>query len=263
MPTPLPSLIDWDKTRSSLHRASQVISAVRASITPPLPNALRLSLYPTHEGLSTGALSFGGDLLLDFTNLSVTYRQPGEPDCRVPLNGHSQWTLAGAVLGMLSEEGHDLGIDRNKLADQTPFELDAAIAAEYAQALDSVFTATARFRARLFGPQSPVVVWPHGFDLSFLWFAGAGSDEHHDPHMNFGFSPGSAGFDRPYLYVYASPSPAQLSDVALPALAHLNTDRWTGVVVNYDDLLGANDPVSTIEALYEEIYRAISPLVLK
>jgi hypothetical protein len=31
--------------------------------------------------------------------------------------------------------------------------------------------------------------------------------------------------------------------------------------VNYDDLLSASDPTAVIEKLYEEIYRAISPLV--
>ncbi len=261
MPTPLPSLLDWDKTRTSLHQASQVIAAVRASVTPPLPNALRLSLYPTHNGLTTGLLPFGGDLLLDFNTLSVAYRQPGEPDARIGLNGHSQWTLAGAVIGLLYEDGHDVNIDRNKLADTTPFDINPQIAADYAYALNTIFTAAARFRARLFGPQSPVVVWPHGFDLSFLWFAGTGADEHTDPHLNFGFSPASSGFERPYLYVYAWPSPEQLAEVPLPPLARLNTDKWTGMVVKYDDLLGATDPVTVIETLYEEIYWAISPLM--
>jgi uncharacterized protein with PIN domain len=261
MASPLPSLLDWDKTRISLHRASQVISAVRASVSQPLPNAQRLSLYPTREGLRTGVLPFGGDLVLDFNQLCVTYRQPGEPDARVSLNGHSQWTLAGAVVAMLSDEGHDVTIDRNKLADQTHFEMAAQTALDYARALDTIFTAAARFRARLTGPQSPIVVWPHGFDLSFLWFAHTGADEHQDPHMNFGFSPTSPGFERPYLYVYASPSPQELADVPLPPLAHLNTERWTGVIVDYDDLLGVSDPLAVIEALYDEIYRAISPFV--
>jgi hypothetical protein len=33
-----------------------------------------------------------------------------------------------------------------------------------------VFTAAARFRARLEGSQTPIVVWPEHFDLSTLWF---------------------------------------------------------------------------------------------
>lgn len=259
---PLPTLFNWQPTRDSLHRASQVISAVRAEVTPPLPNALRLSLNVIPEGLSTGPLPFGGDLVLDFTDLSIAYRQPGETPARLSLKGHSQWSLAGAVLNLLAEEGHDISLNRDKLADQSPLHIDARTAEEYADALYKIFTAAARFRARLFGPQSPVVVWPHGFDLSFLWFAGAGSDEHQDKHMNFGFSPGSPGFERPYLYSYASPSPAVLIDVPLPVLAHVNTQPWTGIVVHYDDLVNTNDSETVIEELYSEIYRAVSPLLV-
>jgi len=259
---PLPDLFNWQPTRDSLHRASQVISAVRAEVTPPLPNAMRLSLNVIPEGLSTGPLAFGGDLALDFTDLSIAYRQPGEASARLSLKGHSQWSLVGAVMNLLAEEGHDLNLNRDTLADQSPLHFDAHAAEEYADALYSIFTAAARFRARLFGPQSPVVVWPHGFDLSFLWFAGAGSNEHQDKHMNFGFSPGSPGFERPYLYCYASPSPAALADVPLPVLAHVNTHPWTGIVVHYDDLVGTNDSESVIEELYSEIYRAVSPLLV-
>jgi Family of unknown function (DUF5996) len=259
---PLPALFNWQPTRDSLQRAAQVISAVRAEVTPPLPNAMRLSLNVTPEGLSTGPLPFGGDLALDFTDLSIAYRQPGETAARLSLKGHSQWSLAGAVLNLLAEEGHDIRLNRDKLADQSPLHIDAHTAEEYADTLFSVFTAAARFRARLFGPQSPVVVWPHGFDLSFLWFAGAGSNEHQDKHMNFGFSPGSPGFERPYLYSYASPNPAGLADVPLPILAHVNTQPWTGIVVHYDDLVNTNDSEAVIEALYSEIYRAVSPLLV-
>lgn len=259
---PLPDLFNWQPTRDSLHRASQVISAVRAEVTPPLPNALRLSLSVIPEGLSTGPLPFGGDLALDFTDLSVVYRQPGETSVRLSLKGHSQWSLAGAVMGLLAEEGHDVSLNRDKLADQSPLHIDAHTAEDYADALYAIFTAAARFRARLFGPQSPVVVWPHGFDLSFLWFAGTGSDEHRDRHMNFGFSPGSPGFERPYLYAYASPNPDGLTDVPLPLLAHVNTQGWNGIVVYYDDIVNTNDSEAVIEELYGEIYGAVSPLLV-
>jgi hypothetical protein len=170
--------------------------------------------------------------------------------------------LAGAVLEMLAEEGHDVHLNREKLADQTPFHVDEHLAEEYAEALYSVFTAAARFRARLFGPQTPLVVWPHGFDLSFIWFAGAGSDERQERHMNFGFSPGSAGFERPYLYAYASPSPSNLAEIALPALVNVILQPWKGVFVHYDDLVDVADPQAVIEELYDGIYRALSPSVV-
>lgn len=255
----LPALHDWQATKTNLHRASQILSAARAQVTPPLPNALRLSLFVTREGLTTGPLSFGGDLLLNFTDQSIVYRQPGEPSVKLPIDNHNQSSLAGAVMLMLADEGHDLALDPEKLADHTPLVIDAKIAQDYAAALYTVYTAAARFRARLFGPQSPIVVWPHGFDLSFLWFAGAGADEHHDRHLNFGFSPGSPGFERPYLYAYASPSPANLAELALPGLVHVITHPWKGIYVHYDDLLGVKDPEGMIESLYDDIYHALAP----
>jgi hypothetical protein len=257
----LPALHDFDQTRASLHRAAQVLSAVRKAVTPPLPNALRLSVYPVAQGVTTGPLSTGGDLLLDFIERALVYRQPGEPALSIALEGHTQASLAGALLALLAEEGHDIDTDGDSTADTAPLVIDAATAADYARALYAVFTATARFRARLFGPQSPVVVWPHGFDLSTLWFAGRGADEHSDPHMNFGFSPASPGFDRPYLYAYAYPLPAGFYDVALPALIQPVREPFKGYVVRYDDLAGLADPEAAVENLFSEIQRAVAPLM--
>src|SRR5919109_78870 len=73
-----------------------------------------------------------------------------------------------------------------ELTNDAPLLIDAHASADYAQALDRVFTATARFRARLTGLQTPIVVWPEHFDLSFLWFATERATDEF-PHMNFGF----------------------------------------------------------------------------
>ncbi len=258
---PLPALAQLDSTRSSLHRASQVISAVRAAVTPPLPNALRLSLYPVPPGLSTGPLAFGGDLLLDYAQQKVAYRQPGEPDVTIDLDGHSQATLTGELLALLAEEGHDIHLQGDQLRDDTPFEIDATTASEYAAALDTIFTAVARFRARLVGPQTPVVVWPHGFDLSTVWFATSGADEHHDPYMNFGFSPASPGFERPYFYSYAYPLPDGFEDVALPAPVRTISEPFKGMVFDYDALLSLAEPGAEIEALFSAIHYGVSELM--
>ncbi len=255
---PVPTLMQLDSTRSSLHRASQVISAVRAAVTPPLPNALRLSLYPVPPGLSTGPLALGGDLLLDYTRQAVVYRQPGEPDAAIDLDGHSQASLTGELLALLAEEGHDIPLTGDHLRDDTPLVIDPVTASEYAAALDTIFTAVARFRARLAGPQTPVVVWPHGFDLSTVWFAGAGADEHQDPHMNFGFSPASPGFDRPYFYSYAYPLPEGFYDVALPPLVRALESPFKGMVFDYDALVPLGHPGAEIEALFSAIYHGVA-----
>jgi hypothetical protein len=103
---------------------------------------------------------------------------------------------------------------------------------------------------------TPLVVWPHGFDLSFLWFRGNDLDEHSQPHMNFGFSPGSEGFPRPYLYSYAWPALSDLTSRPLLAPARWFNGSWKGAVVDYDSLTD-DKPEAQIEALAHEIFQAL------
>ena len=138
----------------------------------------------------------------------------------------------------------------------TPFAIDSTAAADYARLLYSAYTALARFRARLLGTMTPMVVWPHGFDLSFLWFRGNDLDEHSQPHMNFGFSPGSAGFPRPYIYAYAYPPPKDLTERPIPAPARWFTESWNGAVVDYDNLAD-DEPEAQIEKLARAIYDSL------
>ena len=109
---------------------------------------------------------------------------------------------------------------------------------------------------------SPVVVWPHHFDLSFLWFATTEATEK-APHLNFGFAPFSDGLPRPYFYAYAWPIPPGLLDVKLPPLAQWHTEGWTGVMIPYDSLHGMTGTSQVIEGLQTQIFQAIAPLLTK
>jgi hypothetical protein len=150
---------------------------------------------------------------------------------------------------------------RGDFTDETPLELVPQLAADYAQALYRIFTATARFRARLVGPMTPVVLWPEHFDLSFLWFATDKATEG-NPHLNFGFAPYSEGLPRPYLYSYAFPLPADFNAPKLPSLARWHTTGWTGVVVSYDELANLADPEAAIEETFTDIYEILSPVLI-
>jgi len=137
-------------------------------------------------------------------------------------------------------------------------DVDPRVSAEYAEALYRIFTATPRFRARLAGPQTPIVVWPEHFDLSTLWFP---TDDRSDaaPVMNFGFAPFDGTTERPYLYAYAYPMPAGFETLPLPAPARWQTATYNGLFVAYDDLAKADDPEALIEALFEQVYALLAP----
>ncbi len=278
--TSLPPLNDWERTSRSLHRATQLLGAIRLLKLERVPNYLELATVILSRGLSTGVLPSGGEVVLDFQDQNLIYRAPEGGTTSIALGGHSQGSLLETLLEVMEPElGFNAGdnstrIDsfmvalaakqhpflpkREDLADEALLEIDPVTARDYNQALYRVFTAAARFRARLTGTMTPVVVWPEHFDLSFLWFATSDASEY-APQMNFGFAPFSDGLPRPYLYAYAYPMPEGFEKLSLPAPAKWHTDGWNGVVVNYDELAQEGDPEAVIENIYEAVFRVLSP----
>ncbi|MBL8164884.1 MAG: hypothetical protein JNJ61_23060 [Anaerolineae bacterium] len=256
----LPPLSNWDSTRQTLHQAAQIAGAIRSALVPPLPNYAHLALYVTPDGLTTGDLNGEGTLDLDFRQRTLIYTCPAGNVSTVPLAGHTQATLTDALLTAMDAAGHPASPKREKLTGTTPLDADARLSADYADALHSIYSAIARYRARLLGGMSPLVVWPHGFDLSFLWFA-RGFEERSDPHLNMGFSPGSPGLPRPYVYVYAYPAPPGMFDVQLPADARWNREPWSGIVIDYDQLAAQDGHEARLEADLQAIYAALAPLL--
>lgn len=256
-----PALENWDESRQSLHRAAQVVGGIKKSLVKPLPNYAHLGLYVTREGLTTGKLPDGDEIVLNLLEASVVYIDSDQDRYVIALKGQTQAALRDALLAAIRESGHDVQPKLDEIAGQEPFAVDPTTASEYQQAFYSVYTAIARFRGRLLGTLSPMIVFPHGFDLSFLWFK-RGSEEKTDPHMNVGFSPGSAGFDRPYVYSYASPMPETFFDIELPPPARFVRDPWKGIVIDYDTLAREKDPEAFLEQTLISIQSAVAPLLV-
>jgi hypothetical protein len=252
----LPKLENWLDTRLGLHHAAQVIGAVRKAVATPEPNWAHLGLRTVTEGVTTGALPHVGTLTLNFGQRAIIHApQQGSPRT-ISLLGHSQFTLADFMDEALAQTGQSIRLDRAKITSRDPFNIDATLAAQYADVLNWVTSLLSRFHESLPGEKSKLLVWPHGFDISFLWFATSDAAEH-APHMAFGFSPGSAGLDRPYFYAYAYPQPDGLLNTPLPAPARWQTQGWTGMVLDYDRLTDQSD--SQVEAAFHAIYEAARP----
>jgi hypothetical protein len=259
---PLPALANWDSTRTGLHQAAQVVGAIRKVDAAVLPNFLHIALEVVPQGVTTGSLapSVGGELILNFAERAVIYTSPEGSVTSVPLEGHTQMTLLEAVVEAMGKSGHPVQPDRSKITGQEMLQVNPDAARDYSKALYEIYLGFARFKAHLFGSMSRMVIWPHGFDLSFLWFTD-GLDETQDPHLNFGFSPGSPGFARPYIYAYAHPKPPGMFDIELPAGARWNTDPWTGIALDYDVLAVEADVESVVAKTLLQIHTEISPLM--
>jgi hypothetical protein len=282
----LPQLDNWSQTSFGLHRGALLLGALQRLTQPPQPAYLELGLQVVPNGLAGARLPAGGRVQLDFNAGSLLYSPASGAEVSFPLHGSSQAQIFAGLFGVLSQnelsgllpEGKDLAQrvsaaiagrgDRyppprpGALWDETRIKLDSQTARDYLQVLQLVFTAIARFRARLRGMLTPLVVWPEHFDLSTLCFQGNSIDES-QAHINFGFAPFSEGLPDPYLYAYAYPYPQHYDPPSLPNAARWHTHGWTGVVLPYAAIADQPDPAAFVEDACQSIYSELLALLPK
>jgi hypothetical protein len=258
----LPPLSNWQHTRDALHQSLQVLRSTRFLGSDPLPNHLEFSSFPTPYGATTGPLKFGGQLDFDFTKAQFGYHKQERTIFTTPLEGHSQTTLYKTVFSEFNRVNLDLHPSYEKINHTTPFKINLNHAKTFAHIQYQIFTALSIFRSRLIGNQTPIVLWPSGFDLSSLWFKHRdGLDEHQHPHINFGFSPG-LDKQKPYLYLFAWPAPKDLDSIKLPP-----TSRWVkdwptpGVSLDYHHFTKQARPQQSIISTLLDFHHQLSTLL--
>jgi Family of unknown function (DUF5996) len=283
-PTPFPSLEGWSQTAHSLHRAAQILGAIRMFTGTPVENYLELGLRVEAFGLSSEPLPSGGSVELNFVRGELIVSSPSGQRRPILISGQTQASLLEKVLETLHSQGQALvqvkegsfgmafldalhvkhhALDGSlEIMNTDRLVVDVNVAATYARVLWQAFTATSRWRSRLAGFVTPVVVWPEHFDLSTLWFA---TDQHDEQgsHMNFGFAPFDAEFSQPYLYAYAYPMPEGFETLPLPTGAIWHTEVWKGMVIPYSVLEQSSDPEALIESAFEAVHQTLAPSLQK
>ncbi len=245
------ALADWQPTRDTVQAYAQVLGAVRGALSPRQKHSGHRSLLVAAAGLTTTPIPFGPltfDLTLDLAahrlvisnNLGRLWQQR--------LRGQPQATLFDEVSGGLAALGVTTGLDGTAVSNPAPGAYDVAAVERYWQALSQIDQVMKLFRGELRGETMPVQLWPHHMDLAMLWFSGRRVPGHEDERpqtadeqMNFGFSTGDGGIPEPYFYATAYPLPAGLTDTPLPPGAEWHTEGWTGAVLRYAEVAGAND----------------------
>lgn len=275
----LPTLENFDDIHK-LHQAAMLFGPINNVTLEKQANWLHLATQPYPEYLIAQKYPKGGQLSLQFKTGTMLYQRPSGEKVTFPLADHTQKSLFEALLSaMQADELSDFfdALDGESLAEKMfrkihakkPETLDAAlaehthednlahdsqVASDYASALDTIYTGIARWRGRVNGHLSPIVVWAEHFDLSTLWFADPEMDEN-KPHINIGFAPFTEGvFERPYLYAYAYPYAENYTAPELTAPLKWETEAYTGMYVAYDDLVGHENPEQYIEEIAGEMF---------
>ena len=225
---PLPDLNpDWTSTRQALHEVARVLGAIRAAVAPPQVNWLHLALRVLPGRLSTGQLAALGEWHFDLRTQTLHWYPISQEPVAVSTRGLTQRTLTDTVLKLLAHDGAGSTWTARGSAGRLRSSRTRTAAA-YGDALTAIFEVFERLRAGLPGAKTPLVVWPHGFDLSFLWFPRAVRSEEH-PH-GLRLLPASEGLERPT----STPIPtrsARPDGATAPRAARWHTAGWTGLVL--------------------------------
>ena len=254
----LPALAKWEATRDALHQIALIVGALRVACSDPLPNDLHFSLDVTADGISTTEMNCGGVLQFRFSDLQLSFARGGRRDFALDVAGHSQISLMRRLLERLADCGCEVQPSMKHITGETAFAIDRAQALEYAKTLSAVFTALARFRAKLSGCMTPLVLWPHHFDLAFIWFATERMDEQSDPQIAYGFAPFSPGLARPYFYAYAWSQPTGYLKMPLEAPVKALSEPFTGLYAPYDALREAPHFDAAVETMLMSYHRNAS-----
>jgi hypothetical protein len=215
---------------------------------------------PIPSGASTGPLKFGGELLLDYARAAIIYRQDGMDVFSVGLAEQHQTSLFDAVFEQFTKAGHNFEANRAKITETRVFSVNLELAAAYAEVQWRMYTALSWVKGRMLGPQTPIMLWPHGFDLSTLWFVD-GMNEREDPHINIGFSPGTPDVGQPYVYFYTWSSPEGLAAKLPPNVVWHTGWSAPGGYIKYESFANTSDPEGIVLDAMSQVWKIASDLM--
>ncbi len=235
------------EARLELHWATQLVSAVGTSLSPPQPdfshtNCGWLKGLGVLAGRPVGEDALRAALVLE--GLELVLLDGNLERASLSLAGHTLeegrvW-LAGK-LGVPSDQlrlpEHDM--PAHPVGDGGVFSEARAdgrieLAAWFANATRLIEELVAGDPAA-----SPVRCWPHHFDVGSLIALDADAEPEEARSIGVGFSPGDGSYDQPYFYVNPWPYPDTAALPALEAGVEWHTTGWTGAVLTADRLISA------------------------
>lgn len=250
----LPELLikNLGSTRDYLREVALVLGALQRGFLPPQPRDWQHGLEVGLRGLATQEFVVGDEptrATLDLVKYKV--RLGGS---KWPLHEYGAPEILNNVKAWLASRGASVRLDEPEFTPGVA-QFDTAMVDAYAQALWWLNEQFIAVKAGLSGGvTSPILLYPHHFDLSLTWFP------HDDARqLALGWSTGDETIAEPYLYLTAYPEPAGFGKLPLPSSACWQSDGFSGAILLYKDLAASPDP-KALFAKYADLLPAAAPL---
>lgn len=233
-------LADMRATRDYLQDAAKVLGRLQLAFMEPQPHDWQYGLQVFEDGFMTQPLVIGDEPQQAVLDLQLGQLQVGGTAWELAKYSPSQ--LLDELRKWLSTQATP-----QKLPDLSNPVAGATFNLDTARALGTAFWSLEQYfetlRTQLSdGVLSPVLVYPHHFDLSLTWFPG---DD--DKQLSVGFSTGDETITEPYLYLTAYPEPAGFTALELPSGAYWQTTGFSGAILPYAVLQGSSHPEQLLQ----------------
>jgi len=255
MPQTLPRLNnELTPTRDRLRDAALVLSSLQRGFIPKDPRQWQYGLEVNMRGLITQPFAANGVETRASLDLVRGKMRLGGAAWR--LKDYEGPELFNNVRVWLESQGASAQLEEPKFSGAGK-TLDKEQVLAYAEALwwfDKQFRI---FKAELKGGVTqPVLLYPHHFDLSLVWFP------HDDERqLALGWSTGDETIPEPYVYLTAYPEPAAFSKLKLPPEAHWQTEGFRGAILSYRALAESHEPQELLRRFAADTFQAARPLL--
>ena len=241
-------------TRDRLRDAALVLSSLQRGFLPEHPRQWQYGLEVHMRGLLTQEFNVQGEATRASIDLVRRKVRLGAAAWR--LDEYDGPELFKNVRVWLESKDSAVQLEEPKFRrPAAPFDKEQAAA--YAEALwwlDKQFRVLKAGIAE--GVTSPILLYPHHFDLSLVWFP-----HDNERQLGIGWSGGDKTISEPYLYLTAYPEPAGFTKLELPPEAHWQSEDFSGAVLPYAALAASAQPAELFERFARGAFTAARPLL--
>jgi hypothetical protein len=280
------SVADWDDTRETLHRWTQVVGKVRLALEPMINHWWQVPLYVSARGLTTGLMpddKRGVEIEFDFVDHILTIGTSDGERRELALEPRSVADFYRAVMSTLGDLGVDVAIMPRpvEIPDATPFpedethrSYDSDAVHRFWQQLLQAHRVMLQFRSEFIGKASPVHFFWGAADLATSRFSGRPAPMHRGGVPNCpdwvqqlayshevsscGFWPGGSEEGSFYAYIY--PEPDGYRDAPISEAGAYYDDTLGEFILPYAAVRTAPDPDEVLLGFFRSTYEAAADL---
>ncbi len=234
---------DVTSTRNYLQDIAKVVGKFQQVFLEPEVHYWHVGLVPTASGFKSQAYQLGNsthEIIVDIEHALIQ-----SPEKSWTLGAVSPRQLFADLSDWLNQKHDDKSMDLPSFKiDEVAY--DASHALYVMRLLSESHLRLAAQAAKLQeGTQSPILLYPHHFDVSLSWYP------KHAQQFTLGFSTGDDSVGEPYYYVTAYPEPLQFKSQPLPEGAYWQSQGFSGGVFRRSEAEKIGGIPVTIDSFFD------------